>query len=80
MAGRAGGNIRAGHLQLCDGTKWKYICHNGWDLRDAKVACRQLGFPEGGKLIVQHTHIIVTVYRSWLLSFRLDMGTRNRMV
>ena len=23
------------------------MCHGSWDERDARVACRQLGFPEG---------------------------------
>ena len=32
-----------GQVQICKGN-WKEICSNGWDLKDAVVTCRQLGF------------------------------------
>ena len=31
---------------MCDNNEWKTICNGGWDDNEAKVVCRQLGFPE----------------------------------
>lgn len=41
-------NSRVGYINMCDGGQWKAICHNGWDLNDARVACREFNFT--GKL------------------------------
>ena len=33
------------------GVEWGSICDNGWDDTTAKVACRQLGFAKGSKVV-----------------------------
>ena len=33
-----------GILQVLRNGKWGTVCSTGWDLRDAKVACRDLGY------------------------------------
>ena len=38
-----------GRLEVCAGTIWGTVCQDGFDLNAAKVACRQLGFPENSK-------------------------------
>ena len=32
-------------VQTCFGGVWGYICPDGWDSLEARVACRELGLP-----------------------------------
>ena len=33
-----------GQVELCLNGVWYLVCSNGWDVNDAKVVCRQLGY------------------------------------
>ena len=33
-----------GRVEIYHGEQWGTICDNNWNLRDARVACRQLGY------------------------------------
>ena len=44
-----GTSTNEGRVELCLNGKWRAMCHNGWDTKDAAVVCRQLGFPNQGK-------------------------------
>ncbi|XP_030851596.1 deleted in malignant brain tumors 1 protein-like [Strongylocentrotus purpuratus] len=40
----AGSNDAEGRVKVMHEGSWGTICHLGWDLRDARVVCRMLGF------------------------------------
>ena len=39
-----GGTNTAGRVELCQDNFWGTLCDNHWDVADAQVACRELGY------------------------------------
>ena len=35
-----------GRIEIFNNRLWGTICSDGWDIKDARVACRQLGYPD----------------------------------
>ena len=51
-------NVTEGRLEICVSGVWGTVCNDGptpsdgFDIDAARVVCRQLGFPEDGKLLM----------------------------
>ena len=43
-----GSNYYEGQVEICYQNKWETVCDDGWSDADAKVVCRQLGYPTSG--------------------------------
>lgn len=50
-------SVMEGNLEICINNSYGGICDDFWDIQDASVACRQLGFSDG---MLHHMHAMLS--------------------
>ena len=49
-----------GTVEVCYNGNYGYVCDLGWDIADSTVACRDLGYFDFGKFLLQHHSAFIT--------------------
>ena len=57
-----GKNSGGGIVEICINNLWGRVCTNGWDTREANVACRHAGFSPQGNIYIYMYIIIIYIY------------------
>ena len=52
-----GVNETDGRVEVCLGGYWGKVCENSWTYQDARVVCKQLGYPYTGEVLQQYLNI-----------------------
>lgn len=43
-----GNSLLEGRVEVCYNNQWGTVCDAAWDIQDASVVCKQLGFSTAG--------------------------------
>ena len=47
-----GSTLLEGRVEICSNNVWGFVCSSGWDWRDARVVCRELGYSIAGMIAI----------------------------
>ena len=65
-------------MEVCYNNIWGSVCNDDWDTDDAKVTCRQLGFPVNQATILTNMNVPEGMGQIWLDEVDCD-GTENNL-
>ncbi len=71
--------IGCGRVEIYHDETWGTICHNYWDLDDATVVCRQLGYPAARKACTYEDTSGKDTGQIWLDNVRCE-GIEHKLV
>ena len=49
-----GSSVSDGEVEYCVDSTWTPVCGDNWDVSEAAVACRQLGFAGEGVYVLEY--------------------------
>ncbi|XP_072182339.1 uncharacterized protein [Diadema setosum] len=74
-----GSNEREGRVEIsCDG-QWGTVCDDCWDIKDAHVVCRELGYPSASAHYTE-AHFGEGSGQIWLTGVTCAAGTENSLL
>lgn len=73
-----GGTNRSGNVEVLHFGEWRAICDDAWDVRDANVVCRQLGFAQALRATVASEFGVARSEHFWLDDVRSHTIRNNR--
>ena len=67
---QGGAGSSNGYVEFCLDRRWRGVCSDGWNINDARVVCKQLGFKSEGMCIpiqIQNTVSSYSTQMQWSL-------------
>ncbi len=68
----------AGHVDIYHNGHWGSVCDGGWDLDEAQVVCRQMGFSEAIEFMSERSCSCVWLFWRSLISSAGQRATVQR--
>ena len=64
-----------GYVEFCLDRRWGGVCSDGWDVNDARVVCKQLGFQSEGMPMPIRIHNTVSSHSIQMQWSLMDLPT-----